>query len=298
MQSVHQWGRDGSAQPQDRFIHPLLLFPLLALFPVGLPIMLALYLRHQDHGLDLRKVDHALAVTVIPLSVMLVLRGDCLVIKCVGDYQIDSFSKGIEWIVGLAVLSGLVGVARLLRLSLFAADGARKRSVEGSGRAHATTAATLPSGRVLIFDTRGGLVEEGIFESMKHRVFKELLAGGSFFFIHTETEPFWEGSESGHLDGRGGGFSPFFQMRVTAIQTTAADWLEGGKRGQPVAWATFVWPAAEKRDLPPSDVWKLIRETVLARRSMVGSGVAGPNLGEEIKVGFDDARPGVRPRDE
>jgi hypothetical protein len=295
MRGVHQWGRIGNAEPKDRFMHPALLFPLLAVFPVGLPIMLVLYLRHQDHGLDLRKVDHALAVVVVPLSAMLILQGDCLVIRCVGDYQIDSFSKAIEWTVGVAVLCGLVGLARLLRVSLFGGDEATKRS--RSDRAYATSAATLPSGRVLIFDQRGAVVEEGIFESVKHRVFKDLLAEGRFFFIHLETEPFWEGTNAGHGDGTGGGFVPFFQMRVTAIQTTAAEWLDGGKTGQPVAWATFVWPASGKRDLPPSDVWKLIREIVLAPGGTLHSGVAGTHLSKHVEIRLDDARPGVGPLD-
>jgi hypothetical protein len=267
MRTTHQWGRRQSgAQMQDRFMHPALLVPCLLLWPVGVPVMLVLFLRHRDRGLDLRKLDHVLAVAIIPVMVMLIVRNDCLVLRCIGDYQIDSFTRGIEAVGLITILSAVVGLARWMRSPALAAPEAATRVASDGARACA--AATLPSGRVLVFDSSGAVIENasGPFESVKHRVFKDLLAEGRFFWVDTSGDAFWKEDNLTNADGKGSGYVPFFQVTITAIEHTAAEWLEGGKKGRPAARTTLVWNESEKQEIRPSDIWKLIREASLAPR--------------------------------
>ncbi len=118
MRSQHQWDRVVRSSADKAWLHPALGGLLAVLWLFGLPILFPLAIRHRDHGLDFRRLDHVIAVLMVPgvaIHFWLVSVIGPFFIRRTGDYQIDTFSRAIEFVGVNLVFLAVFGVARLLR---------------------------------------------------------------------------------------------------------------------------------------------------------------------------------------
>jgi hypothetical protein len=118
MRRQHQWDQVVRSSAEKAWLHPALGAVLAVLWLFALPILFPLAVRNRDHGLDLRRLDHVIAVLMVP-GVAIFMSLDSVIgpffLRRTDDYQIDSFSRAIEFVgVNLCFLA-IFGVARLLR---------------------------------------------------------------------------------------------------------------------------------------------------------------------------------------